>query len=66
MKQSQYEAIARLICRKSGATPLELLKATNSTSVHKRMSEMKKRGWRITREPIPGKSYGRYRGVQPT
>jgi hypothetical protein len=65
VKQTQYEAIGRLIKRKSGATPLELMEASHSTSVHKRLSELRERGWTITRREIPGKSFGRYFGVAP-
>jgi hypothetical protein len=65
MKASQYEVIGNLISRKRGATPAELIERTWSTCVHKRMSEMRSRGWRIWREQVPGKSYGRYFGQAP-
>lgn len=65
MKATQCEVIGNLIRRKRGATAAELLSATWSTSVHKRISELKARGWVIRREPIKGKSYGRYIGTAP-
>lgn len=66
MKQTtQYDVIGNMICRKRGATVAELIAATWSSSVHKRMSEMKRRGWRIRREPIEGRTYGRYYGTAP-
>jgi hypothetical protein len=36
-----------------------------TVSPHSRLSEMKAAGWRIWRESIKGKSYGRYRGEEP-
>jgi hypothetical protein len=62
---SQYDAIGVLLKRKRGATAAELIAATMSTAVHKRMSEMRAKGWTIRREQIEGKSYGRYRGEAP-
>jgi hypothetical protein len=60
---TQYEAIGALLKRKKGATAADLIAATMSTAVHKRMSEMREKGgWTIWREPIPGKAYGRYFG----
>jgi hypothetical protein len=63
--KTQYDAIGSLLKRKKGATAAELIQATMSTAVHKRMSEMRARGWRITREAIDGKPYGRYYGQAP-
>lgn len=62
---TQYDAIGSLIKRKRGATAADLIAATLSTSVHKRMSEMRSAGWRIWREAIPGKTHGRYYGQAP-
>jgi hypothetical protein len=53
MKASQYEVIGNLIRRKRGATVAELMAATWSSCIHKRLSEMKQRGWRIKREEVP-------------
>ena len=63
--QTQYDRIGRLLTRKCGATPFELMEASRSTSVHSRLSEMKRQGWRIVRKPIPGRSYGTYHGTKP-
>lgn len=65
MKHSQYEVIGRLISRKTGATPVEMVKATLSTCVHKRMSEMRNKGWVIRRVPVQGRTFGRYYGTPP-
>lgn len=63
--KTQYDAIGALLRRKSGATAADLIRVTMSTSIHKRMSEMRERGWRIRREAIPGKAHGRYFGTPP-
>jgi hypothetical protein len=63
--KTQYDAIGALLKRKKGATAADLIAATMSTSIHKRMSEMRERGWRIKREAIEGKTYGRYFGCPP-
>jgi hypothetical protein len=62
---TQYDRIGALLKRRKGATAAELIAATMSTAVHKRMSEMRERGWRITREAIAGRPYGRYYGCPP-
>ena len=63
--KTQYARIGQLICRKMGATALELMHATASTCVHKRMSELKECGWTITKKQVSGKTYHRYFGVAP-
>jgi len=40
MKHSQYEVIGRLISRKTGATPVEMVKATLSTCVRHASAEV--------------------------
>lgn len=62
---TQYDRIGALLKRRKGATAAELIAATMSTAVHKRMSEMRERGWRIWREAIAGRPYGRYYGCPP-
>ena len=63
--KTQYEAIGALLKRKKGATAAEMLEVSMSTSIHRRMYEMRKKGWTIWREAIAGKQYGRYRGIAP-
>jgi predicted ArsR family transcriptional regulator len=62
---TQYEAIGALLKRKKGATAADLIAATMSTAVHKRMSELRERGWVIRKEPVPGRTYHRYYGQAP-
>lgn len=63
--KTQYDAIGSLLKRKKGATAADLIAATFSTSIHRRLYEMRGKGWYIWREGIPGKNYGIYRGRPP-
>ena len=65
MKQSQYDRLAKLLKRKAGCTAMDIIEAVGTVCPHKRLSELKARGWQITREQVPGKSYGVYRGIAP-
>lgn len=65
MKSNQTQTIANMIRRKTGATVAELMVATWSSCVHKRLSDLKRKGWSIRREPIKGRTYGRYFGTPP-
>ena len=65
MKTTQLQRLARLLQRKTGATALEIIITVGSVSPHKRMTELKERGWTITRVPVPGERYGRYFGKKP-
>lgn len=60
--KTQYDLIGQLLRRKCGATAMEIIQAAGTVCPHKRMSEMRDRGWTITRRPVPGKVYGRYFG----
>lgn len=65
MKTSQYQRLEKLLTRKSGATAMEIVSALGTVCPHKRLSEMKERGWHITRQQVNGKTYGRYFGRKP-
>ncbi len=62
---TQYERLAKLLTRKRGATAMDIVQAAGTVCPHKRLSELKARGWTITREVVSGKSYGVYRGIAP-
>lgn len=63
---TQYARIGKLLMRKRGATAMELSTVAGTVSCHSRLSEMKRKGWTITRKPIPGRSYGTYHGMPPS
>lgn len=66
MKATQYDRLERLLTRKRGATAMDIIESVGTVCPHKRMSELRQRGWTITRQQVPGKSYGVYRGTRPT
>ena len=63
--KTQYDEIGALLKRKKGATVAEIVTRTCSSSPHRRFYEMRRKGWRIWREAIAGKQYGRYFGQEP-
>lgn len=63
--KTQYDRLERLLTRKKGATAMDIATEVGSTSPHKRLSELRERGWRIWREQVKGKNYGVYFGVRP-
>jgi hypothetical protein len=65
MKTSQYERIGKLLTRKTGATAMDIASVAGTVSPHSRLAEMKRAGWRIWREAIAGRAYGRYFGKGP-
>lgn len=65
MKATQYDRLAKLLTRKAGATAMDIVEAVGTVCPHKRLSEMKERGWTIWREAVQGRSYGRYFGKKP-
>jgi len=61
----QLERLEKLLTRKRGATAMEIATTVGTVAPHKRLSELKARGWVIWREAIEGKSFGRYFGKAP-
>ncbi len=64
-RTSQCALIGRLLARKIGTTPYEITIATGTVCPHKRMSDLKAKGWKIERREVPGAAYGRYYGKAP-
>lgn len=65
MRSTQYQRLAKLLTRKHGCTALEIIVAVGSVCPHKRLSDMKERGWTILRQEIEGQRHGRYFGIAP-
>jgi hypothetical protein len=61
---TQYDRLERLLTRKRGATAMDIVQSVGTVAPHKRLSEMKEKGWAIWREAVPGKNYGRYFGAK--
>jgi hypothetical protein len=64
-RMTQYAILGKLLQRKRGVTPMEIIQRCGTVCPHKRLSEMKAKGWSIKREQVSGATYGRYRGVAP-
>jgi hypothetical protein len=62
---TQYKKLAQLLRRQRGATAMEIVREVGTVCPHKRMSELKDRGWVIWRVEVQGKNYGRYFGKPP-
>ncbi len=64
-RQTQYTLIGKLLARKIGTTPYEITLVSGTVCPHKRMSDLKAKGWKIERREVPGAAYGRYFGTAP-
>jgi hypothetical protein len=62
---TQHQILKMLLSRKSGTTAMEIVVLAGTVCPHKRMSDLKARGWTITKKQVKGKSYHRYFGVAP-
>jgi len=63
--KTQYDYIAKLLTSKAGATSLQIIAIAGTVSPHSRLSEMKRKGWRIWRKQLEGRAYGAYFGEPP-
>lgn len=62
---TQHQILARLLSRKCGTTALEITQRVGTVCPHKRMSDLKARGWTIVKKQVSGKNYHRYFGTAP-
>ena len=44
---------------------MEIIQRVGTVCPHKRMSDLKARGWTITKKQVQGKNYHRYFGTAP-
>jgi hypothetical protein len=65
IKSAQLRRLGELLLRKRGVTAMEAGLGIGSTCPHKRMSDLKARGWTITRNDIEGRRDGRFFGRAP-
>jgi radical SAM superfamily enzyme len=63
--KTQYDRIGDLLKRRTGATAYEIALKCGTVCPHKRMNEMRDKGWTITRKPVVGETWGRYYGKPP-
>ena len=62
---TQPQALSKLLTRRNGVTAMEIIHIVGTVCPHKRMSELKARGWTITKKQVAGKTYHRYFGQAP-
>jgi len=62
---SQTQLLARLLSRKCGTTSMEIIAACKTVCPHRRLTDLKNRGWTIVKKQVKGKSYHRYFGTAP-
>lgn len=62
---TQNQILSKLLSRKCGTTAMEIIQRVGTVCPHKRMSDLKDRGWTITKKQVQGKNYHRYFGTAP-
>lgn len=62
---TQNQILSKLLSRKCGTTAMEMIQRVGTVCPHKRMSDLKARGWTITKKQVQGKNYHRYFGTAP-
>ena len=62
---TQNQILSKLLSRKCGTTAMEIIQRVGTVCPHKRMSDLKARGWTITKKQVNGKNYHRYFGTAP-
>jgi hypothetical protein len=62
---SQCQILGKLLLRKRGVTSMEIINLVGTVCPHKRLSDLKAKGWTITKTEVLGKNYHRYFGVAP-
>ena len=63
--KTQCERLGKLLMRKRGVTPMEIIELVGTVCPHKRLADLKAEGWKITKSKVVGKNYHRYFGVAP-
>lgn len=61
----KIKKLTQLLQRKTGATSMEIIDAIGTVSPHSRLSDLKRKGWTITKKRVNGKTYHKYFGTPP-
>lgn len=61
----KIKKLTQLLQRKAGATSMEIIAAIGTVSPHSRLSDLKRKGWIITKKLVKGKTYHKYFGQAP-
>jgi hypothetical protein len=62
---TQTDRLCKLLTRKRGCTAMDIATTVGSTSPHRRLTDLRRKGWTVWREQVAGKNYGRYFGKAP-
>jgi hypothetical protein len=65
MKELQIDKIGQMLQRPGGCTMMEVIKACNTSTPTRRLSDLRDRGWIITKHKVEGKNYHRFYGQPP-
>jgi hypothetical protein len=65
MKPTQTRRLEMLLNRKRGTTSWEIMFVCRTVCPHRRIADLKERGWTIKSERIEGCSHHRYWGTPP-
>jgi hypothetical protein len=65
IKSQQLRRLGQLLLRTRGVTALEIINEIGTVCPHRRLADLRNKGWTISRNAVTGQSYGRYFGVAP-
>ena len=61
----KIKKLTQLLQRKAGCTSMEIIAVIGTVSPHSRLSDLKRKGWTITKKRVKGKTYHKYFGTPP-
>ena len=62
---NQIDKVGQLLQRPGGCTMMEVIKACDTTTPTRRLSDLRDKGWIITKHKVAGKNYHRFFGNPP-
>ena len=65
MKSPQLTRLCKLLTRSKGCTSMEIITECQTTAPHRRLMDLKQRGWAIYSKPVEGRNFLRYFGMPP-
>jgi hypothetical protein len=65
MNGEQIRKVEKLLQRAKGCTMMELILTCATVSPSRRISDLRDRGWLITKRKVAGKNYHRFFGKSP-
>lgn len=62
---NQIRKVEKMLQRPQGCTMMELIKECATVSPSRRLSDLRDKGWTITKRKVAGKNYHRFFGKAP-